>query len=226
MEASKLLLQSAELLKQDTKSKEGRDMLVVAIQTILSGITNVLDIYDETEIRKIKAISQYIRELIDSTNQEKSVQDSISTLRQLSQCSMALAAQVNNRIPELLSHQSQLRLRISVNTISKITPLLLNSYKAILKNFDSDSITTSKCIICNILKRTCQDIDNIVSDDDSKTIETSKVKKNNLFFFFKFFLYDIIYYYCYLLLLLLLLLYNLVCHCYILMYIFIFINYK
>jgi hypothetical protein len=174
MEASKLLLQSAELLKQDTKSKEGRDMLVVAIQTILSGITNVLDIYDETEIRKIKAISQYIRELIDSTNQEKSVQDSISTLRQLSQCSMALAAQVNNRIPELLSHQSQLRLRISVNTISKITPLLLNSYKAILKNFDSDSITTSKCIICNILKRTCQDIDNIVSDDDSKTIETSK----------------------------------------------------
>jgi len=193
MKASELLLHSAESLKQDTKSKEGRDVLVIAIQSILSGITNVLDIYDETEIRKIKAISKHICDLIDTTNQEKSVQDSISLLRQLSQCSMALTTQVSNRIPELLSQRTQLRLRISVDTISKITPLLLNSYKAELKNFDSNSITISESIIYNILKRTCQDIDKIVSDSVPEKIEISKVnlKSSSILFFFFFFFFKL-----------------------------------
>ncbi|ORX53308.1 Vinculin/alpha-catenin [Piromyces finnis] len=172
--ASELLIHSAELLKENSKSKEGRDNLVESIQNILSGITKVLDIYDEAEIRKIKTICKHIHELIDDSNQEKSVQESIGTLRQLSQCSMALATQIKNRIPELLSEQSQLHLRISIETISKITPLLLNSYKAMLKDSKSGNVLSSKDLICNILQNTCNDVDNIVSDTSTKTIETSK----------------------------------------------------
>ncbi|OUM57153.1 hypothetical protein PIROE2DRAFT_17935, partial [Piromyces sp. E2] len=174
LNASELLIQSSELLKENSKSKEGRDKLVESIQAILSGITKVLDIYDEAEIRKIKTICKHIQELIDVTNKEKSVQESVGTLRQISQCSMALATQINNRIPELLSQQSQLRLRISVDTMSKITPLLLNSYKAMLKDSNSGNVLSSKDLICNILQKTCKDVDIIVSDTSPETIESSK----------------------------------------------------
>jgi len=93
---------------------------------------------------------------------------------------MALATQINNRIPELLSQQSQLRLRISVDTMSKITPLLLNSYKAMLKDSNSGNVLSSKDLICNILQKTCKDVDRIVSDNSPETLEISKVS----FFFF------------------------------------------
>ena len=94
---------------------------------------------------------------------------------------MALATQINNRIPELLSQQSQLRLRISVDTMSKITPLLLNSYKAMLKDSNSGNVLSSKDLICNILQKTCKDVDRIVSDNSPETLEISKV---SFFFFF------------------------------------------
>jgi len=193
LKASELLIKSSELLKENTKSKEGRDLLVESIQMVLSGITKVLDIYDESEIRKIKMICHHILELIQSTTEEKSVQESIGILRELSQCSMSLASQVNNRIPELLSQNAQLRLRISVDTISRITPLLLNSYKVMLKDSKSDNVLSSKDIICNILQGTCREVDKIVSDTTPETLETSKggiltqkmVKVENYQFVFK-----------------------------------------
>jgi len=106
---------------------------------------------------------------------------------------MSLASQVNNRIPELLSQNAQLRLRISVDTISRITPLLLNSYKVMLKDSKSDNVLSSKDIICNILQGTCREVDKIVSDTTPETLETSKggiltqkmVKVENYQFVFK-----------------------------------------
>ncbi|ORX77227.1 Vinculin/alpha-catenin [Anaeromyces robustus] len=174
LQASEMLVHSSELLKENSKSKEGRDLLVKAIQTILSGITNVLNIYDEAEIRKIKTVCQRIQELIQMITKENSIQQSISILRQLSQCSMSLTTQVNNRIPELLSQQSQLRLRISVDTITKITPLLLNLYKAMIKDSDLNNISSSRNILCNILNKSCCDIDKIASDNQPEIIESSK----------------------------------------------------
>lgn len=153
-------------------SKVGKNELLDSAKGILAGTSNVLYAFDNFEIRKIIncarlcSLKAYIIKM-ESANFQP--QQMVQCLMQISQVIVQLAQLTNKRITELLTPVLQQRLKTAVDEITRESPLLITSSKALLQSSNNPYIKVSRNLSCDRLMDICMEIEivvQIIIDDD------------------------------------------------------------
>jgi hypothetical protein len=172
--ASLRLVKGTELLKIDPLSASGKTELLDSAKGILAGTSNVLYAFDNFEIRKIIncarfcSLKSYIIKMESATFQP---QQMVQCLMHISQIVVQLAQVTNKRISELLSRVLQQRLKTAVDEITRESPLLITSSKALLQAPTNPYLKLSRNLSCDRLMDICMEIEivvQIIIDDDSR----------------------------------------------------------
>jgi hypothetical protein len=131
LQAGQLLVDSSKTLKQDPKSKEGRKGILEACKGILKGTQKLLDVYDDSEVRRIVQLCRTSKSLINNLRPLKEVNELVAHIRNTCSALVQLTQQANQRIDELLFPQLQARLREAMNNIVGSSNLIVSSSKAV-----------------------------------------------------------------------------------------------
>jgi hypothetical protein len=155
-------------------SPAGKAELLESAKGILAGTSNVLYAFDNFEIRKIIncarlcALKSYIIKMESAAFQP---QQTVQCLMQISQIVVQLAQVTNKRISELLSRVLKQRLKTAVDEITRESPLLITSSKALLQAPTNPYLKLSRNLSCDRLMDICMEIEivvQIIIDDDNQ----------------------------------------------------------
>jgi len=160
--ASDTLLESSKCLKEDPYSKKGRDLLVDATKGILEGITNLLNAYDDFNIRKIVLLCNELIDNYKKCRDNTDPQKIIDAIKFTSRFSVKLASLATQRVSELLSDALKKELQGAIDLYVKTCPLLISSCKGYLSNPQKESTMNGFHNVCNTLIHTTEEIKRIV----------------------------------------------------------------
>jgi hypothetical protein len=155
-------------------SSIGKNELLDSAKGILAGTSNVLYAFDNFEIRKIIncarvcSLKSYIIKMESADFQP---QQMVQCLMQISQIVVQLAQVTNKRISEILSRVLQQRLKTAVDEITRESPQLITSSKALLQAPTNPYLKLSRNLSCDRLMDICMEIEivvQIIIDDDSR----------------------------------------------------------
>lgn len=161
-QAAKNMVQAAIMLKNDPRSKQGRELLIVAAKGILQGTTKMLDVYDDSEIRKIVNVCNLAKHAIESLMSSVDMQVIKEVIKPCLNLLVELTQMATKRIDELLYPQLQNRLRDAVDNVSKASNLLVSSSKSVLVNPKNEATIQSRNFCCERLIEAIVDIAKIV----------------------------------------------------------------
>ncbi|KAI9206152.1 Vinculin family-domain-containing protein [Polychytrium aggregatum] len=166
---SKLLLASTTELQKDPKSVSGRNCLLEAVKGILVGTTQVLNVHDDLEVRKIVKSSQqcqsYLNSIIELAAKvpDPAVsQELLRTIARTSQTFVSLAQMTTRRLDELVLELLQARLKVDIGVLTRESPLLISSCKLALSKSSDETKRYSLEHSSRRLIEACHDIEIVV----------------------------------------------------------------
>jgi hypothetical protein len=152
-------------------------LTVDSVKGILSGTTGILDVYDDSEVRKILEASNQVRELAKAITEaptRQTINAYISCLTKLGQAIIPLCQLATKRIGELNLDILQIQLKDAIDIIVRESPSMVSSCKLFLADVTNDD---NKAVISSFTKRliyaTLQ-IDLIVQCRDEGGIQAHK----------------------------------------------------
>jgi hypothetical protein len=138
--ASVTLSSATDELKNDPFSSKGRAMLLEAIKDILSGTTGILDIYDDSEVRKIIVISNHVCRMVKDFVLDMSDSNLVYYAHLLSQRIVTLTHLCYMRVQELEFEHLQLELKEALNLLKSEALCLVQNCKLFLGNAKSPEL--------------------------------------------------------------------------------------
>ncbi|KAJ3285688.1 hypothetical protein HK104_009373 [Borealophlyctis nickersoniae] len=175
--SSQLLVSSTSDLVKDPFSSSGRQRLLEAVKGILSGTTDVLNVFDDAEVRKILSACNTLRTHLASISKgiaaAPSQQAYVTSIAQASQTIVTLAQLTNKRVTELLYAILQTRLKAAVAVLTKESPLLITACKITLVTPGPDA-ENLRSTSCQRLEETCREIEIVVqfrSEDEAMAVQ-------------------------------------------------------
>jgi len=170
------MLSSAQHLKEDPCSKEGRRLLVDATRGILNGVTDLLNAYDDYNVRKIVQLCDELVSYYEKCRDNTEAQRIIDAIKICSRYSVKLASLATQRIAEFLSDKLKKELQGAIDLLTKTSPLLISSCKAYLQNPQKESTVNGFHNVCNTLIHATNEIKRIVQINEVD--DTANIKVN------------------------------------------------
>jgi len=166
------MLSSANHLKEDPYSKEGRRLLVDATRGILDGVTTLLNSYDDYNVRKIVQLCNDLISCYEQCRDNTDPQKIVDNIKLCSRYSVKLASLATQRIAEFLSANLKKELQSALDLLTKTSPLLISSCKSYLQNQQKKANADGFHDVCETLIHATSEIKRIVqinevSDDSS-----------------------------------------------------------
>ena len=158
----KTLVDAAQTLKKDPYSKQGRESLIDGCKEILKGTTGLLNAYDDSEVRRIVALCEQTKRQIQDVNATTELNALIQHIRPACQSMVDLTAISSRRVDELLYVPLQDRMRKAIQTITKISNLLVTSSKAVASNPENKDAVEARSQLCTQLQFNVNEIAEVV----------------------------------------------------------------
>ncbi|KAI8593742.1 Vinculin/alpha-catenin [Geranomyces variabilis] len=180
-----LLVSATDALVVDPYSPTGRADLLHAVKGILSGTTQVLNVFDDAEVRKILNACSILRTHLSTIAagpvNSSEIQAFVQVIAQASQTIVVLAQLTNKRVAELLFLVLQTRLKAAITLLTKESPVLIGACKLGLTQPANESAKTNRADTCARLVEAVKEIEVVVqftTEDEGLAIEgTSDVGK-------------------------------------------------
>ncbi|KAJ3167700.1 hypothetical protein HDU88_002147 [Geranomyces variabilis] len=180
-----LLVSATDALVADPYSPTGRADLLHAVKGILSGTTQVLNVFDDAEVRKILNACSILRTHLSTIAagpvNSSEIQAFVQVIAQASQTIVVLAQLTNKRVGELLFLVLQTRLKAAITLLTKESPVLIGACKLGLTQPENESAKTNRADTCARLVEAVKEIEVVVqftTEDEGLAIEgTSDVGK-------------------------------------------------
>lgn len=140
--ATRLLSESAEGLRQETQSPEDKKKLLDGSRGILQGVSQLLLVFDQSEVRKMVKMCEGIIEYIKVSEMVESIEDVITFTENLAPNLTSMVKLVDTRREELTNASHSAILEDELNQVRKGLPLLLSALKTLvgLKKTKSEGI--------------------------------------------------------------------------------------
>ncbi|KAJ3158520.1 hypothetical protein HDU86_002745 [Geranomyces michiganensis] len=180
-----LLVSATDALVTDPYSPKGRADLLHAVKGILSGTTQVLNVFDDAEVRKILNACSMLRTHLSTIAagpvNPSEIQAFVQVIAQASQTIVVLAQLTSKRVGELLFLVLQTRLKAAISLLTKESPVLIGACKLGLTQPGNENAKTSRADTCARLVDAVKEIEVVVqftTEDEGLAIEgTSDVGK-------------------------------------------------
>jgi hypothetical protein len=156
--AAELLLESARDLKANPLSFKGRQKLIDASKGLLNGTTRLLDVYDDSEVRKIVRMCDDCKHNIDVLKTISDVQSLIKTIKPTCDYLVQLTQFSTKRIDEILLPAMQVKLRHAVDEVTQASSLMVTSSKAVVQNPTNKAAAESRNHCCDRVKQALDEI--------------------------------------------------------------------
>jgi hypothetical protein len=153
-------------MKKDPYDKSSRIKLVEASKAILQGTTDILNAYDDSEVRKIIKLCQTSRGQLEEMKSIFELNDLLKVIRPACQALVDLTALAKRRVDEILFPALQARLRDDIENINRSSGLLVSSSKAVVQNAKNVGAVESRDFCCNRLNEIINDIETVVQIRD------------------------------------------------------------
>jgi hypothetical protein len=147
-----LLVATTQLSKTPT-SPSGRKLLLDAVKGILNGTTGILDVFDDSEVRKILEASKIVRELsvgLSKAPTPESISDYVNRVQRLGQGFIPLCQLATKRCGELTLDILKVQLKEIIDIIVNESPSMVNTCKLFLANPDHQD---NKAVVRSFGKR-------------------------------------------------------------------------
>ncbi|TPX64187.1 hypothetical protein SpCBS45565_g06033 [Spizellomyces sp. 'palustris'] len=182
--AATLLVGSTQGLVSDPYSQSGRQGLLDAVKGILSGTTQVLNAFDDAEVRKILSACTLLRNLLYTITlgppSPTDAQSYVQTIAQASQTIVVLAQLTNKRVAELLYPVLQTRLKSAIVALTKQSPGLIGVCKLCLMHPGKEGTKNARKETCERLMEVVKEIEVVVqftTEEEGLAMEIGEVAK-------------------------------------------------
>ncbi|KND00678.1 uncharacterized protein SPPG_03801 [Spizellomyces punctatus DAOM BR117] len=182
--AAALLVESTQGLVSDPYSQSGRQGLLDAVKGILSGTTQVLNVFDDAEVRKILSACTLLRNLLYTITlgppSPTDAQSYVQTIAQASQTIVVLAQLTNKRVAELLYPVLQTRLKTAIVALTKQSPGLIGVCKLCLMHPGKEGTKNARKETCERLVDVVKEIEVVVqftTEEEGLAMEIGEVGK-------------------------------------------------
>eukprot|EP00842_Homolaphlyctis_polyrhiza_P005719 jgi/Hompol1/6148/HPOL_002653-RA len=187
-QSSQLLVGSTQLLATDPLSQTGRNQLLEAVKGVLSGTTRVLDVFDDSEVRRIISASTSLRQTLSrlrtglnplpplpnptqsdpssaspQSQQPITQKEYIQFVKMASQTVVDLAQLSTKRINELLADSMKSQLGYAIATLTQTSPMIVSACKLVLTAAEDQSTALAVMAgVCDRMFQACLRIEEIV----------------------------------------------------------------
>ncbi|XP_038053443.1 vinculin-like isoform X2 [Patiria miniata] len=127
--SSGLLVEASALLKADPYSVPARKKLIEGARGILQGTSDLLFVFDESEVRKIVKICEGVLQLLAVSEVVDTMQDILTFVQALTPGVTNMNSQVSARREELINASHAAQLAQHSEQFQKLIPLLVSSMK-------------------------------------------------------------------------------------------------
>ena len=162
LQGSATLLTASQTLKIDGRSKTGRQELIKACQLILEGTTKMLDVYDDSEVRKIVKMCD---NAIQSTQQLKSIKDPntlVTHFTSSNQAMIDLVAVAGKRTEEIIYAALKNRLKDATDELASQSKLIVSACQVVLQNPTNEHASQARAACCDTIIQCSNEIKTVV----------------------------------------------------------------
>lgn len=166
-ESSQLLVDSSRSLRLDPLSKQGMQSLLDSVKGILNGTSQILNVFDDSEVRKILSACGILKNFLSEISAGPAIDDAgaqkfVSSIAAASQNIVFVAQLASKRINELLFPSLQARLRAAINSLKSESPLLISACKVALSKPNDQGAIQSRILSCNLIIHLVEEIETVV----------------------------------------------------------------
>ncbi|XP_059099435.1 vinculin-like isoform X3 [Tigriopus californicus] len=137
-EAARLLVEAAKLSKIDPLSKPARMKLIEGSRWILQGTSNVLLVFDESEVRKIVQDCKKTLDYLSVAEVVENMEDLVQFVRDLSPILSRVTVEVCKRTEDLTHQIHREVLNRCVEQVKTLAPILICSMKIFIQILSQD----------------------------------------------------------------------------------------
>ncbi|XP_022094247.1 vinculin-like isoform X4 [Acanthaster planci] len=127
--SSGLLVEASDMLKQDPYSVPARKKLIDGARGILQGTSELLFVFDESEVRKIVKICEGVLQLLAVSEVVDTMADILTFVQSLTPVVTNMNSQVAARREELINASHAAQLAQHLEQFQRLIPLLVSSMK-------------------------------------------------------------------------------------------------
>eukprot|EP00096_Caligus_rogercresseyi_P004203 TRINITY_DN1837_c0_g1_i4.p1 TRINITY_DN1837_c0_g1~~TRINITY_DN1837_c0_g1_i4.p1 ORF type:complete len:921 (-),score=329.98 TRINITY_DN1837_c0_g1_i4:363-3125(-) len=131
--AAHLLEDAASISQLDPLSKLARSKLIEGSRLILQGTSNVLMVFDESEVRKIVKECKKVLDYLSVAEVIESMEDLVQFVKDLSPCLSKVTFEVEKRIEDLTHQVHRECLSKCVEQVKTLAPILICSMKIFIQ---------------------------------------------------------------------------------------------
>lgn len=128
-DASVLLLEASDMLRDDPFSAPARKKLIEGSRGILQGTSSLLLAFDESEVRKIIRVCKNVLEYLAITEVVDKMEDLVTYVKNLSPVLTKIIKEVDAREKELTHQVHRDMLIRSLDQVKNLTPVLISGVK-------------------------------------------------------------------------------------------------
>ncbi|XP_066290181.1 vinculin-like isoform X9 [Branchiostoma lanceolatum] len=128
-EASHLLVDASNMLRDDPYSRPAREKLIDGARGILSGTSQLLLTFDEAEVRKIIRVCKSVLEYLAIAEVVETMEDLVTFVKNLTPGMTGMSKMVDARSKELTHQQHRESLAHSLQVVKDLTPVLISGIK-------------------------------------------------------------------------------------------------
>eukprot|EP00095_Tigriopus_kingsejongensis_P010849 maker-scaffold1333_size47127-snap-gene-0.11 protein:Tk10849 transcript:maker-scaffold1333_size47127-snap-gene-0.11-mRNA-1 annotation:"vinculin-like isoform 1" len=131
--AARMLVEASQLSKIDPLSKPARMKLIEGSRWILQGTSNVLLVFDESEVRKIVQECKKVLDYLSVAEVIETVEDLVQFVRDLSPILSRVTSEVSKRTEDLTHQIHREVLSRCVEQVKTLAPILICSMKIFIQ---------------------------------------------------------------------------------------------
>ncbi|XP_030848747.1 vinculin isoform X3 [Strongylocentrotus purpuratus] len=183
------LYEAAMMLKEDPYSSPARKMLIDGARGILSGTSDLLLCFDQSEVRKIVRVAKGVLEYLAVSEVVESMEDLVTFVKNLSPGMANLANKVTGRSKELTHTAHANGLVNHTENLKRTTPILVSSIKIFVTTLQKggagrDEAQQNRNFIIGRMSHDVNEIIRILqltsADDDDWSMDDLTIMKKSL----------------------------------------------